>query len=62
MTTESRVQALKIGLLLMAGVALLAILPAGRLPNYRPGEIPSRPPGPAPGAAAAAAVLGREES
>ncbi|TDR90134.1 MFS transporter [Enterovirga rhinocerotis] len=38
--TEARLQALKIGLLLMAGLALLAILPAGRLPGYRPGEIP----------------------
>jgi hypothetical protein len=38
--TESRLQALKIGLLIMAGLACLAILPAGRLPNYRPGEIP----------------------
>lgn len=38
--TESRLQALKIGLLIMAGLALLSILPAGRLPNYRPGDIP----------------------
>jgi MFS family permease len=38
--TESRLLALKIGLLVMAGLALLAMLPAGRLPNYRPGEIP----------------------
>lgn len=38
--TESRLLALKIGLLIMAGLAMLAILPAGRLPNYRPGEIP----------------------
>lgn len=38
--TESRLLALKIGLLVMAGLALLTILPAGRLPNYRPGEIP----------------------
>ncbi|WP_244470872.1 MFS transporter [Microvirga massiliensis] len=37
---EARLQALKIGLLVMAGLALLMILPAGRLPNYRPGEIP----------------------
>jgi hypothetical protein len=28
----------------MAGLALLAIIPAGRLPNYRPGEIPADPP------------------
>ena len=39
--TEARLRALKIGLLIMAGLALLAIIPAGRLPNYLPGEIPS---------------------
>ena len=39
--TEARLRALKIGLLLMAGLALLAVIPAGRLPNYLPGEIPS---------------------
>lgn len=38
--TESRLRALKIGLLLMAGLALLTIIPASRLPNYRPGELP----------------------
>jgi len=38
--TESRLRALKIGLLIMSGLAFLSILPAGRLPNYRPGEIP----------------------
>ncbi|TWH32189.1 MULTISPECIES: MFS transporter [unclassified Aminobacter] len=38
--TESRLLALKIGLLIMAGLAFVAILPAGRLPAYRPGEIP----------------------
>ena len=37
---EARLQALKIGLLLMALFAALAIIPAGRLPGYRPGEIP----------------------
>jgi predicted MFS family arabinose efflux permease len=42
--TEARLLALKIGLLIMAGLALLAILPAGRLPNYIPGELPSAPP------------------
>jgi MFS family permease len=40
--TESRLQALKIGLLLMAALALLAILPASRLPKYKPGDIPAR--------------------
>jgi len=38
--TEERLRALKIGLLAMAGVALLTILAAGRLPDYKPGEIP----------------------
>jgi predicted MFS family arabinose efflux permease len=41
--TEARLRALKIGLLIMAGLALLSIIPAGRLPNYVPGEIPSTP-------------------
>jgi len=39
--TEARLRALKIGLLIMAGLALLSIFPAGRLPNYIPGEIPA---------------------
>ena len=39
--TESRLRALKIGLLVMAGVAMLTIIPAGRLPNYLPGELPA---------------------
>lgn len=38
--TEARLRALKIGFLIMAGLALLTMLPASRLPNYRPGEIP----------------------
>ncbi|HMR33571.1 MAG TPA: MFS transporter [Geminicoccaceae bacterium] len=42
--TESRLLSLKIALLLMAGVALLAIFPSSRLPNYMPGEIPANPP------------------
>jgi predicted MFS family arabinose efflux permease len=42
--TEARLRALKIGLLIMAALSFLAILPAGRLPNYRPGEIPADPP------------------
>jgi MFS family permease len=43
--TDSRLRALKIGLLIMAGVAMLAIIPAGGLPNYIPGEIPVSAPG-----------------
>ena len=31
----------KIGFVIMAGLALLSIIPAGRLPGYRPGELPS---------------------
>jgi len=46
--SEMRLNALKIGLLLMAGLAALSILPAGRLPNYRPGDIPPNPALPSP--------------
>jgi MFS family permease len=42
--TESRLRALKIGFLVLSGLALLAILPCGWLPDYRPGEIPSGQP------------------
>ncbi|WP_349436960.1 MFS transporter [Pararhizobium sp. A13] len=42
--TEARLRALKIGLLIMAGLAFLTIIPAGRLPNYIPGEIPDDQP------------------
>jgi len=42
--TEARLRALKIGLLVLAGLGLLAIIPAGRLPNYLPGEIPGEQP------------------
>jgi MFS family permease len=38
--TESRLFALKITLLILAGLAMLAIIPASQLPNYLPGEIP----------------------
>jgi predicted MFS family arabinose efflux permease len=38
--SESRLLALKIGFLILAGLAFLMILPAGNLPEYRPGEIP----------------------
>jgi hypothetical protein len=37
-------RALKIGLLIMAGFALLATIPAGGLPDYTPGEVPSDQP------------------
>ena len=38
-TTEERLRALKICLLTMAGLALMTIVAAGRLPAYKPGEI-----------------------
>ncbi len=37
---EARLRALKIGLLIMACVAVLCILPASRLPDYKPEEMP----------------------
>ena len=45
---ESRLRALKMALLIMAGVSLLVILPASGLPDYKPGEIPDNPPPPGP--------------
>jgi hypothetical protein len=41
-----RLNALKIGLLVMAGLAALTILPAGRLPDYKPAAMPANPPPP----------------
>jgi predicted MFS family arabinose efflux permease len=38
--TDARLRALKLGLLIMAGIAMLAIFPAGRLPDFIPGEVP----------------------
>lgn len=37
---NARLRALRLGLLILAGVSALAIVPAGRLPRYRPGELP----------------------
>ena len=42
--TEARLRALKIGLLILAGLAMMAIIPASQLPNYVPGEIPKDQP------------------
>lgn len=41
--TNARLRALKTGFLIMAGLSLLALIPSGWLPNYRPGEIPEDP-------------------
>jgi len=38
---DARLRALQISLLGLAGVALLAIIPAGRMPDYVPGDIPA---------------------
>jgi len=38
--TEARLRALKIGLLVMAAIALLTVAPAGRLPSHIPGKGP----------------------
>ncbi|MGF2948565.1 MFS transporter [Microbacterium alcoholitolerans] len=45
---ETRLRTLKLGLLLLAGISALAIVPASRLPRYKPDEIPD--PAPAGGA------------
>jgi len=37
---QARLDALRLGLLVLAGISALAIVPARRLPNYLPGEIP----------------------
>ena len=58
--TEARLRALKIGLLLMAGVALVSIFPASRLPDYKPGEIPHDPFETPEKARDAAALIDRE--
>lgn len=38
---SARLQALKISFLILAGAALLAVIPAGGLPDYLPGEVPA---------------------
>lgn len=41
---EARLNTLRLGLLVLAGISATAILPASRLPRYRPGEIPDPSP------------------
>jgi hypothetical protein len=38
--SEARARALKIGFLVLSGLALLTTFPCSWLPNYKPGEIP----------------------
>ncbi|MET8334176.1 MFS transporter [Streptosporangium canum] len=42
--TDARLDALKLGLLILAVISALAVLPASRLPKYRPHEIPDPSP------------------
>ena len=42
--TETRLRALKTGFVVLAALALLAIVPCGWLPDYRPGDIPAGEP------------------
>jgi hypothetical protein len=41
--TEVRLRALKTAFLVVSGLALLAMIPSGALPNYKPGDIPPDP-------------------
>lgn len=41
---EVRLRALKTGLLIFAGVSLLAVVPASRLPRHRPHELEAPSP------------------
>lgn len=41
--TEVRLRALRSAFFVMAGLSLLALIPSGVLPSYRPGEIPEDP-------------------
>lgn len=38
---DARTRALKVGFLVLSGLAMLAIFPCSWLPNYKPGEIPA---------------------
>jgi len=37
---DARLHALKLTFLLLSGLGLLAFVPAGRLPDYKPDEVP----------------------
>jgi MFS family permease len=38
---DARLRALKITFIILASISLLAIVPAGNLPDYKPGEVPA---------------------
>jgi len=44
LNTDAHLRALKIGLLIMASLALITIIQAGQLPNHILGEIPDDQP------------------
>lgn len=44
LNAEARLGTLRLGLLILAGISALAILPASRLPRYKPDEIPDPAP------------------
>jgi len=44
LNADARLGTLRLGLLILAGVSALAILPASRLPRYKPDEIPDPAP------------------
>ena len=39
--SETRLRALKTGFIVLAGLSVLALVPCGWLPDYRPGQIPA---------------------
>ena len=39
--SETRLRALKTGFIVLAGLSILALVPCGWLPDYRPGQIPA---------------------
>jgi MFS family permease len=41
--SETRLRALKTGFIVLAGMSVLALVPCGWLPDYKPGEIPAEP-------------------
>jgi hypothetical protein len=42
--TDARLRSLKIGFLVLSCISLLAMIPCGWLPDYRPTELPGAPP------------------
>ena len=56
LNSQQRLRTLKLGFLILAGISLIAAVPASRLPKYRPDEIPD------PAEAGAASGSGTEPS